>query len=397
MTALLILIIYALLVRKQPLLESYAKIFAVEWIFLLSIYLMYQKEFVPLSNHFSFVFLMFFVPFVLADYYWSKTIHYIPEIRFPAVISANLFFMLACAAAVLSVGLAVHAVRSIGVASFAGFRELFVGSDEIGPVSIGTGVSFPLVCGAWYLSRVMEKRYVSLLFGFLAIILAILTTSKVFLFIALIYAVPLASNGKPTMTAKTFINIAVAALVTFALLHLFLGKIAGIPGQQGILEGLMVTLRVYLLGAIAGLQHVLDGTFIYPHNQMWIFVANLFPDFVEAPKTIILPWSSIGIWETNVYSAFASWYEAVGVLGLAVIGFLLGSFYAWLFRSCSTLLFLRIFSLFPLLFMFHQDFFFESVRIWIGFSFVAVLIDMTYTYPSSSMEVIRTPGNSGAV
>jgi oligosaccharide repeat unit polymerase len=366
----IILFGYLVLTCRRPLITSIPRLVALEWIILISAYLVYQSEFVPLKSAFLIYSSVFFVCFFLA-YEVGIRIRLAP-IRPPVAVPPAYVFVVAMVAGAVSIGLGIFHATSTGIVSAIEYRELF--SPEVGstPLSNRIGISFPLVCAAWLLARLQGRPGLSMVFGAVAVTLAVLSTSKIFLVLCVLYA--FSEQNSPWRLRRVFLLIAVG-LGLFAGLHIMLEKVVGdLEGDA--LSSLVKTLRVYLLGGIAGFQQFVETDSFFPRNALWKPLGDLIAESISVPSTPILPWSQIGEWYGNVYTAFAYWVEAFGWGSCIGVGVVLGTLYGLIQNAPATPsgTYFRVFSIFPLLFIFHQDFYLASLHVWVAFIAASIVL-----------------------
>jgi hypothetical protein len=375
MTLIAALVGYLILTIKRPLVGSIGRLLAAEWVILLTLYLIFESEFVPLSTESVLYITVFFVCFFLA-YEVGLTIR-LPPVAPPFVVRGSYIMLFALVAGSVSIALGVHHALTLGITSAMEYRYLYDAELAGAPaISNRIGISFPLACAAWMLARSNNQRALSGMFAVLALVLAVLSTSKIFILLWLLYSVP--HIGMQGPRTRTILITAGVGLAAFAFMHLVLGKVLG-DVSDGIIEGLLLTLKTYLLGGLAGMQLVVSGEAVFPENAMWKALGDLLPGSIRVPESAILPWIQTGVWHGNAYSAFSYWVDAFGWLSSIGIGLVLGTAYGAVQSASSSLAmsYFRTFAIFPLLFLFHQDFFVPSVFMWIAFTLSTVLLWLT--------------------
>jgi hypothetical protein len=367
-----ILLTYLAATYRRPLTTSMSRILASEWLVLLMLYVFYEAEFVPQDEAFVLYAGVFFMCFFIA--YEAGRMFETPRVMPPVVFPQFAFFGLAFGAAALSLALSAGHMRGLGVESAIEYRSLFVDYGDAPVMSSRIGTSMPLVCGAWLLARLSGRIALAWIFGLLTFMLALLSTSKMFLVLALLFAFP--TLGREGLNKKTLVWAGAIGLALFAVLHTALGKVVG--EDQGLSSAILTTLKTYLLGGIAGAQLLTSGATSIPENVVWKPYADLLPGMYDVPATGILPWIQAGDWYVNVYTAFAYWLDALGWWSCAVMGLWLGIVYGVLQARPDSVptRYIRLFALFPLLSMFHQDFFF-AIGMWIAFCGAATLLWLT--------------------
>jgi hypothetical protein len=290
-------------------------------------------------------------------------------------IEPALFYVVAFTACLVSLGAAVALGGTGAFTSAAELRSLFTTDDEAGRASFGIGLSFPLTLAAWMLARYKRSARMAFTFGAGSLLLALLSTSKIFLLLFCFYAIPLATRlEKPNL--RSMFLIAALILGAFTSLHLILDKLARDEGS--LLTALLYTLLSYLLSGLAGFQLFCERGVDFPANAMWQTIGEWFPFLVKVPDSAILPWSQIGDWYGNVYSAFAYWIDGLGQFGFLVAVIIVALAARNLFaRSDLAALFMQRLMLFALLLMFHQEFFVTALKLWLAFGLCAVFLRWT--------------------
>lgn len=378
MIALLVLGLYLIATYRRPMFASPDRILAGVWFVLLGTYILFEDDLVPLSGAFIAYFLLFFTAFCVTFQVCRISCVHIPSIRIPKFLDPLHVVVTTLVIGLIPPILAANILTSHSLYSFMDFR-LLTGGDGIGErESIRIGIAFPLTCAGWYLARREGYIKLSWLLGLLVFLLSVISTGKIFLLLFLLFLVPWWS---PRFNIYRWSYVASAiGLGLFVASHIVLDKFSADP-SDGLLTALAHTLKVYALGGVAAFQLILGGDVPLPQRIMWKPVGDLFPGIVRVPESIILPWIQVGDYYTNVYTAFGYWYEAFGVASCILMGSVLGSLYALLYqqRATSSLSvgFVKVFYLFPLLFISHQDFFFPSIAMHVGFLTAAFLLSLT--------------------
>jgi hypothetical protein len=349
---------------------------AATWLLLLTGYEVLGDGFVPLSGAFLAIFASFFVTFAAFHWLGREAARALPSLTFPQLIHPDAVIALGILASVATIAMALGAARSAEILTVMDFRDLFSDAEGV-PASVGVGVAFPLACCSWHVARKHQRSRLAWLLGLLVLTVAITSTSKIFLLLFFLFLLPW-GEGAGRLRRWGIVG-GLCAICAFGLSHVLLEKFSSSP-EERLIGALADTLKVYVFGGIAGFQRVLAGAASFPEGAMWKPVGDLFPGTIQVPRSAILPWTTIGNWETNVYSAFAYWYDAFDAAAGVVAGSALGVLYGIMFGREGPGLasgFIRIYLLFPLLFMFHQDFFLPSMLGHIGFLGAAVLLALT--------------------
>ncbi|EFF9318999.1 oligosaccharide repeat unit polymerase, partial [Escherichia coli] len=142
----------------------------------------------------------------------------------------------------------------------------------------------------------------------------------------------------------------------FALSSIILGKFSSDP-EGKIISAIFDTLRVYLFSGLAAFNLYVEKNVTLPENLLLYPFKEVWGTTKDIPKTDILPWINTGVWDTNVYTAFAPWYQSLGLYAAIIIGILLGFYYGiWFsFRQNLAVGFYQTFLCFPLLMLFFQE------------------------------------------
>lgn len=360
---------------KRKVTLSLVKMMSLLWFFLIILYKLNETVFVPISDSFDFVIICFFSAFFscyifsLSGMLWLRRniMQRKINIGLGSVVDYRLFYFVAFVAFLYSMISFINLFFELGGMAY--IRESLVDNG----ISLHVGLSFPLCAAAFFYSRFILKKdnYFFLVAMF---VLAVVSTSKIFVVLSVLYAIPwYLPKFKLSMT-KIFIVCAVGFLF-FSLIHIMLGKIAG-PQKDGV-SALFFTFKGYLLGSIAALQLILDGKFILPQG---IFIDRFLGTLPFTPydmPTYDLDdiWVRTGDWLGNVYTAFAFWYQPLGLYSILLFASILGVLYGVILSSPGTLgTFMKVYSYYPLIFMLFSEQFFLSVSQWLSFFCAGLLM-----------------------
>jgi hypothetical protein len=369
----IVLLTYAA-AADRPFRDSPERLFALWWGILLGGYVLFAEDFVPLTVAFQLYLLAFFASFAVTVRLWARgtpapvparEVAVDPRLVWAAIVVALVPFLLA--------GRVLNSASDL-----MDFRMLLIGDEVHERQSIGIGFAFPIACGGWYVARYGKHRLLAWLGGLAVFGLSVLSTSKIFLVLFLLFLIPW-WDLKARM-ARWVVGLAMLGLGVFFGSQVLLEKFSSSPDDSGLAFALGNTLRVYLFGGVAAFQQVLTGAADFPQGAMWKPIGDVAPGLVTVPESSILPWTEVGTWQTNVYSAFGYWFDALGFPSAAIMGVALGALYGSAFRDSSPSMpaaFYRTFLLFPLLFTFHQDFFLPSLAMHVGFLGTAFLMART--------------------
>lgn len=342
-----------------------------QWLTLLVVYKLNEGEFVPLNKNADYTFFLFLLFFTftynLTPSTWS------PNIKFPNVIPEKLLYILAF----LSSSLSIIILFSDGnrFSDLMSLRNLLTpeGSEE--RLSIGIGFSLPLTLTGWILARSKNKKRETYLLGIMSFLLAILTTSKIFILICLLFSIPLniKTNNIPF---KKLLHIALTSLIGFTLLHIALGKF--VESDDGLFDSMYRTFISYLLSGVAGFSLYINNEAQFPSNAVWKSIGDFIPSLINVPESNILPWIQIGDWYGNVYTGLTYWIDGFSYIGMIIYVSLLGVISKIIFstKGVSIIPIQRLF-IFGLLIISHQDSFLASIKLWIGFSICSIMLALS--------------------
>lgn len=380
------LVAYLLLTRQRRLRTSPDRILALSWLFLVTAYSLWAQDFVELTVELQLLILSFVLAFGIS----YQVIRSRPaKQQLPRKllrVSVPTAVKLTIPIALIPLFVAVSVLDGGSILKASEFRDMLIGDVDTGRQSLGIGYAFPIACGGWYVARRSALRRLSWLCGSLVCVIAVLSTSKIFLIIFLLYLIPLWKDLRRLRT--WFLGLAILGLGAFGASHLLLEKLAS-DVDDGIVSALWNTFRVYLFGGIAALQNYMDGAASLPTGMMWKPIGDFVPDLIEVPRSAILPWTDIGEWNTNTYTAFAYWLDAFGLGAGIVMGAVLGAFYGHVFCRLRTGVgsdFYRTFLLFPLLFIFCADFYVPSLFMHVGFAVSGYLVSRLQVNDPAQLE-----------
>jgi hypothetical protein len=270
------------------------------------------------------------------------------------------------------------AISTFELDSFMSFRTLTTSEEGLGErVSMGVGLSFPAVMASYYVAKLKQQGFIAVIFSFCGLLLAILSTSKVFLLIWLLY---IAYLNKVNL--KYFIVYFVIFVFLFAVSHIVLQKFSSNP-EVSLIQALYDTFLVYLLGGLASYNLLVEGEAVIHPGTMFVSINWLFNPFISitVPDSAILPWVKIGSWNTNVYTAFGYWYAFLEGYYIVIIPTILGAYYAFFFNeskfSNQYFSFYRVFLIFCIIFVFFSDQFIPAYMMHVMSLFFSVLISIT--------------------
>lgn len=340
-------------------------------LFIFTLYL-FNSDFVDISLYTFSHYLMFSI-FLTCSYRFFLILFSPVRFKVKAFIPPNFIYICALTLACYSIYKLASFVMVNSLSSFMMLRSSVSGSEA--KISLGVGLSLPFVIAAWYISK-LNKSKLSPLFIVLALILAAISTTKIFLFVIVFYMLFFSNVNLLKIFLALFILLSL-----FFLSHLILEKFSSNP-DDGIIRALWNTLLVYLFGAVAAFQNLISGSVVLEKYIMFTSIENVVYLFgiENVPNSAILPWTKIGNWNTNVYTAFGSWYSLVGGFYLFFAPLLLGGYYALFFSKLGgsdIFKFYKPFLIFCLAFIYMADQFIPALLMHLIYLGMSILVSMT--------------------
>ncbi len=348
-----------------------------QWLLLLLFYKYNENQFIRNDGQFDILICSFLIVFSSA--YSLRVPDVLSKIRNPFSISPLSIYLLSIISIIYSFITFIYIKGTSEIISLSHLRELISNDSDTERISFGLAFSIPLSLASYTLAQALNHRKLKILFVTSGFLLVSLSTSKLFLLIFFMYLVPL-KYRIDQISLRWAITIITCLIGSFTLLHVLLNKIVERSG--GIFESLYVTFVTYFSSGLAGLQLYLNGKSFFPHNALWKSLNNYIPWLIsiETSDSAILPWSQIGEWYGNVYSAFAYWLDAFGYYGTFVFIFLIATCTRYIFEKKSlNYIFLQRFLLFSIFMIFHQDFFLSSIVMWSVYLFCSFLLSSVRT------------------
>lgn len=355
--------------------DSFLKTFSMIWLFYIGLYLVSSKNFVPISDEFDTVFLAFFLSSI---FFYSIILFFLKlsklkGVSFKSVISTNIYYFISFILTFFSIFKFIYYIAIFGLSDY---RQTLLDND----LSISVGISFPFLMGAYYIAEKNNQQKVKIISIIFLFVLGIISTSKIFIVIMLLY---ISGFYKKNFSLNWYkiTKIFVAGFLIYSLLHVLMGKIAGATGDNffGIVDGLIFTFIGYLLGGLAVFQLQLNGQYI-PSG----YFSNVFNFLINMPVNNSMveggDWVYTGSWLGNVKSGFSTWYQFFGIIGMVYLGLLIGFIYAFIFyfsKKSISLNFIKIFSFYPLMFFIFNDTFLGASKIWIVYILVVFILSIT--------------------
>jgi oligosaccharide repeat unit polymerase len=353
-----------------------------QWLILLITYKLNENSFVPLNEKSDLAIFIFIFTFTIVHNLTPSSWTF--KVNTPHFIQDNLLYGLAYLASILSFILLINSGDKF--TDLMSLRTLVTpeGSEE--RLSIGVGFSLPLTLTAWILARSKDKKRESYLLGIISFFLAVITTSKIFIMICLLFSIPINIKIKRISFEKIF-KIGIISVFGFALLHIALGKF--VESDEGLIDSAYKTLISYMLSGIAGFSLYINNEAQFPVNAIWKPIGDIFPTLIDVPESNILPWIQIGDWYGNVYTGLAYWIDGFGYLGMILFIGIIGLTSKIIYSTSSvTMIPIQRLFLFGILITPHQDSFLSSIKIWIGFLICSIILSASQSKIARRMPII---------
>lgn len=322
--------------------KSFVFSYSLWYLIMLADYAAARKIFVPFSDRFELFFFYFSFLFVFAYLLFDEVITHIgiyKERKF-SFYSYKTFFLFSVFLAFVSLFICAKAVVTLPILEV---RSKIAGEE----LSFHVGLSFPFVSACLFyqnINGIKKNRKFLLVLLFL---LAVISTSKQFIVLMFLYSVPWYKKDFK-FRFLPFLLIGLFGFIFILILHALTGRVAG---SGNLVQKTLYTINGYFLGGLAVFQLFLDGT-------------------MEQHITSGA-WVKTGKWIGNVYSGFYNFFYEQSYLLLSVRVLFISLLYAFLnFRRKSVFAgFLRIYSIYPLLFFIFADLYVPAVKQWLIFVF----------------------------
>ncbi|SFH67143.1 hypothetical protein SAMN04487861_1026 [Selenomonas ruminantium] len=218
----------------------------------------------------------------------------------------------------------------VSTSSYAGLRALINANS----VSLHSGITSAMVTSIMFMEyEFFNRKKVRIFIAFTLFFLAILSTSKIFILLAIIYIVPWYTKWYH-MGVKQSLFMLFIIIGCFMMSQLLLGKVAEIDGSSNAVVSLTYTMMGYYLGGLASFQLFLDG--IISSEPGWV---------------------RTGAWLGNVYSAFLSLFVEKNYLIFMIKVSMIGAFYALLTTDSYSIRYLKNYGWLALLMVFYDNMF----------------------------------------
>lgn len=340
MTLSLFFLLFLVFLSQKYKYRSFVFVYAVWYFAIITDYLFVQDIFVPFSSKFDTFFLYFSFLFIFLYLIVDSIIYFSGNLRVKKISFFNYrsYFLFSVFLAFISLFIFIRAFILMPIN---GIRETLVS----GELSFRVGLSFPFVSSCLFYQNLRKIEKNKKFLVFILFLLAFISTSKQFIVLAFLFSVPwYTKNFKCKVLPFVFIGI--FGFLLIFILHAFTGRVAG---SGNLLQKTLYTINGYFLGGIAVFQLFLDGTM-----QQHITTGS---------------WVKTGKWIGNVYSGFYSFYQNYSLLILSVKILGISILYAFLNSRKKSLFlnFLRIYSIYPLLFFIFSDLYLPAIKQWFVF------------------------------
>jgi len=315
---------------------SQIQVFLMFCLGILIFYVFSQNTFVPFSMKFD-KFFSFFVVVLYSSYKIFKCL--IDKVHLQVKVKCCLFqyklyFGVCMTISYILIFRAIFIVMKVG---YNGLRNQILN----GTFSVHSSIVMALLSSLMYLANIYKQSIKKKVFLAVPIILiAALSTSKMYFVLAILYIVPWYSSNF-RVNLNTILFVLFAGFGSFFWLHLVTNRVVG--NEQNLIQSLLFTLKGYFLGGLAAFQIIIDGGCM---DDGWIWT---------------------GKWVGNVYSAFSRlFYEQSYILfGIRVV--CIGFLYAWLSQKNHIAKYVKVYSGLPLFMIFFDEMFVSAISQWICF------------------------------
>ena len=327
--------------------SSFVYVYALWYVLILIDYACMQSVFVPFSKKFDLFFFYFSLLFIVMYLLFDTIITFTGKISFPHIhfFSYHYYRLFSLLVASISIFLCLKSFLTMPVLIV---RSKIAASE----LSFHVGISFPFISSClFYQNKTGINKHKTLL-SIVLFLLAAISSSKQFIVLAFLFTVPWYVRG---FKLRLWIIAVLGAFgfLLIMLLHALTGRVAG---SGNLVQKTIYTINGYLLGGIAVFQLFLDGT-MHSHITSG-------------------SWVKTGKWIGNVYSGFYSFYRDYNVLWLSLKIISISALYAFVNVKRKSLFsqFLRVYSIYPLLFFIFSDLFFPAIAQWSAFAVAGICV-----------------------
>lgn len=334
-------LVFLILQSRKYKQKSYIYIYSVWFLIVLFDYMFFQEIFVPFSEKFDLFFLYFSFLFSFAYLLFDEIITRAGELVTKKInlFSYRAYRLFSVMLGFLSIALCLKAFSSMSILAV---RAKLAAKE----LSFHVGISFPFVASCVFFQNIKnEKKYCKFL-AILMFLLALISSSKQFIILSFLFYIPWYKAGFKIKLIYIVFTVLVGFLLVL-ILHAVTGRVAG---SGNLVQKTLYTINGYFLGGLAVFQLFLDGTM--------------------SQHITTGAWIKTGEWVGNVYSGFYSFYENNNVALLTFKILCISLLYAAINIRRKSIFsqFMRVYSVYPLIFFVFSDLFFAAISQWIMFS-----------------------------
>lgn len=329
--------------------DKFLKIFSSINLFGVILYSSAQKDFLVFSEHFDIFFLIYLSTF-LVSYCLSKGFCKVYRLKD----NNYVFFHLPTYRILIFFAIGL----SLSIFVFSIFRYPFLTLRSMiaeRSISFYISISFPMCASYLFYLNLIQKNRQSAIATVVLFVLALISTSKIFFIIFLLFSIPWYRKGFK-LSFKILFAVMLVGFSSFSLLHIITNRVVG--GNDSLIKNIIFTMEGYYIGGLAAFQTFLDGTMkSYMTSGGWI-------------KT--------GKWVGNVYSGFYYLFAEKSYVFFIARCFFVGFLYGVIWANASKNYFwkaLSVYSVFPVCFIFFSDFFFGGWVQWCCFAAAAFILN----------------------
>lgn len=363
-------VVVLILRRNENIFDSFIKLISVQWILVLILYEISSGFFIPLTSGFYVELMKFIFSTVFSYILFYSFFKRLKSKKIKPFLRSNILYFLAIILSCISVGSFIYYFCLFG--NFYHFRQAVLNDN----VSLYVGYSFPIVAASFFHAVLSEDKN-RFLFAVLMVLLTIISSSKIFLILTLIFVSGIYRYGYKVSVKSMFIFF-VSGFMLFSIMHILMDKIAGL-NEYPLVVALGYTFLGYFLGGIAAFQMIVSNLF-----STGVFYSSISGLVLNAPTKIFVGydngWVRTGHWYGNVYSGFAPWYEFSNQYGVVLYGVIIGLVHAIIYshaKKSIALQFMKGFSIYSIIFIVFYDTYVMSIKLWIAFLIASIFLSLT--------------------
>lgn len=376
--SLLLCFVFFVFRLKSNILSSFLKLISVQWIIVLLLYELSSGFFIPLNDDFYYQFVSFFLSVIFFYVFFYFLFSRIGFVKIKPLINPKFLYFVAVIGFVFSFFRFVYLLYFFG--DFYSLRQGILSNN----ISLYVGYSFPIVAASFFHAKISGRR-IKFLFAFLMLILSVISSSKIFLILSLIFISCVYENNYRLKLKHVFVLV-VSGFLLFSIMHLLMKKIAGI-NEYPLIVALGYTFLGYLLGGIAAFQMIVSDLF-----STGVVYSSITDLILNIPSQVHMDssngWVRTGNWYGNVHSGFAIWYEFNNQYGVVLYGFIIGIIHALIYshtKKSVAFQFMKAFSLYSIFFIVFYDTYVMSVKLWIAFFIASIFLSLTKLHVNKSV------------